>query len=152
MLDKEAKVQGVGVYAEFTKPGSTYQIFITPDCYTHAGTLIPMSLHRRVVTPITPKKQWKQTTLRHPALVEVVEAGQSVADENISTFTEERVRYALPLFYQLLSEGWTLRNKPLLIEISRYDADDIAKSKTPNKAIYRIHISRKAQGFPAELV
>lgn len=152
MLDKEAKVQGVGVYAEFTKPGATYQLFITPDCYTHAGTLIPMSLHRRVVTPITPKKQWKQTTLRHPALVEVVEAGQSVADENISTFTEERVRYALPLFYQLLSEGWTLRNKPLLIEISRYDADDIAKSKTPNKAIYRIHISRKAQGFPAELV
>lgn len=151
MLDKEAKVQGVGVYAEFTKPGATYQLLFTPDCYTHAGTLIPMALHRRVVTPLTPKKQWKQTTLRAD-LAEALESGSTLADESVSAFTEQRMRYALPLFYQLLSEGWTLRNKPLLIEVSRYDADDIAKSKTPNKALYRVHISRKAQGFPEELI
>lgn len=151
MLDKEAKVQGVGIYAEFTKPGATYQLLFTPDCYTHAGTLIPMTLHRRVVTPLTPKKQWKQTALRAD-LAEALESGSTLADESVSAFTEQRMRYSLPLFYQLLSEGWTLRNKPLLIEVSRYDADDIAKSKTPNKALYRVHISRKAQGFPEELI
>lgn len=152
MLDKEAKVQGVGVYAEFVKPGQAYQILFTPDCYTHAGTLIPMTLHRRIVTPMTPKKQWKQHTLRHDNLNHLVSSGDTLLDEAVPTFTEERMRYALPLFYQLLSEGWTLRNKPLLIEVSRYDADDIAKSKTPNKALYRVHISRKAQGFPEELI
>ena len=151
MLDKEAKVQGVGIYAEFTKPGATYQLLFTPDCYTHAGTLIPMTLHRRVVTPLTPKKQWKQTALRAD-LAEALESGSTLSDESVPAFTEQRMRYSLPLFYQLLSEGWTLRNKPLLIEVSRYDADDIAKSKTPNKALYRVHISRKAQGFPEELI
>lgn len=149
MLDKEAKVQGVGIYAEFTKPGATYQLMFTPDCYTHAGTLVPMSLHRRIVTPLTPKKQWKQTPVK---TVGVLTDDTRIEDDQLSTFTEERLRYAFPLFYQLMSEGWTLRNKPILIEISRYDADDIAKSKTPNKALYRVHISRKAQGFPEELI
>lgn len=152
MLDKEAKVQGVGIYAEFVKPGATYQVLLTPDCYTHAGTLVPMALNRRIVTPLTPKKQWKQTMLRYDMINQLVANGETLGDDKFSTFTEERMRYALPLFYQLLAEGWTLRNKPILIEVSRYDADDIAKSKTPNKALYRVHISRKAQGFPAELV
>ena len=152
MLDKEAKVQGVGVYAEFTKPGATYQLFFTPDCYTHSGTLISMALHSRIITKITPKKQWKQSTLRSSTIKSMVEEGKELLDFGVSSFTEERMRFSFSLFNYLLSEGWSLRNKPLMVEISRYDADDIAKSKTPNKAIYRIHISRKAQGFPAELV
>ena len=82
----------------------------------------------------------------------MVEEGKELLDFGVSSFTEERMRFSFSLFNHLLSEGWSLRNKPLLIEISRYDADDIAKSKTPNKALYRVHISRKAQGFPAELV
>jgi len=154
MLDKEKKVQGVAVYAEFRKSGQTMQLLITPDAYTNAGTLVPMALHRRVVTPITPKKQWKSTSFRNTQVKELVESGTgaTLGDDSISAFTDERVRYGLPYFDEILSGGWTLENKPILTEVSRHDTDDLAKGKTPNKVLYRIHISRKALGFPMELV
>ena len=152
MLDKEKKVQGVGVYAEFRKPGATMQLLITPDVYTHSGTLVPMALHRRVVTPITPKKQWKTTSFRNMIVKDMVESGKTLDDSERTIFVDERVRYALPYFDEVLKGGWSIQNKPILTEVSRHDADDLIKGKTPNKVLYRIHISRKALGFPAELV
>ena len=56
------------------------------------------------------------------------------------------------MFDELIKHGWKIRQKPILTEISRFDADDIAKGNTPNKVLYRINISRKSLGFPAELV
>lgn len=152
MLDKEKKVQGVAVYAEFANVGETMQVLITPDCYTSSGTLVPMSLHRRTITPLSPKKQWRSTPLRHDLVNEKLEAGTELPAEMISDFTEFRLRYGLSLFDQLLKHGWTIRNKPILTEISRFDADDLVKGNTPNKVLYRINISRKSLGFPAELV
>ena len=131
------------------------QVLITPDCYTNAGTLIPMAIHRRVVTPATPKKQWRTTSLRtNPSdVIEMIlTRGAVLADDEISDFTEKRMRYAFSMLDELLKHDWKIRNTPILTEISRYDADDIAKGNTPNKVLYRINISRKSQGFPAELV
>ena len=64
MLDKEKKVQGIAVYAEFRRAGQTMQLIVTPDTYTTTGNLVPMNLIRRVVTKDTPKKQWKISVLR----------------------------------------------------------------------------------------
>jgi hypothetical protein len=151
MLDKEKKVQGIAVYAEFRRTGQTMQLIVTPDAYTTAGTLVPMTLVRRVVTKETPKKQWKNSTLRGVDFTELHEAGVSLSDMAKAEFVERRMRHAIHFFDQILSQGWVIEQKPILVEVSRHDADDVAKGKTPNKIIYRIHISRKALGFP-ELV
>lgn len=152
MLDKEAKVQGVAVYAEFTRTGETTQMLITPDCYTNAGTLAPMAIHRRVITPASLKKQWRNNALRHEQLKDLLSLEQQLNDEQVSDFTETRMRYAFSFFDEMLRHGWTIRQEPILIEVSKYDADDIAKGDTPSRVLYRVGISRKALGFPKELV
>jgi hypothetical protein len=151
MLDKEKKVQGIAVYAEFRRAGQTMQMIVTPDAYTTTGNLVPMTLVRRVVTKDTPKKQWKISVLRGLELTEMIEAGTTITDMEKNEFTEKRVRHGLHVFDDLVRQGWAIEQKPVLVEVSRHDADDLSKGKTPNKIIYRVHISRKALGFP-ELV
>jgi hypothetical protein len=152
MLDKEAKVQGVAVYAEFTRAGETTQMLITPDCYTNTGVLTPMAIHRRVLTPASLKKQWRNNALRHEQVKELVATEQQLADEQVSDFTETRMRYAFSFFDEMMRHGWAIRKEPILIEVSKYDADDLAKGDTPSRVLYRVGISRKALGFPKELV
>lgn len=152
MLDKEAKVQGVAVYAEFVRAGETTQMLITPDCYTNVGTLTPMAIHRRVVTPVSLKKQWRNNALRHEQIKDLVSAGNTLADNEVVDFTETRMRYAFSFFDEMLRHGWTIRKEPILIEVSKFDADDLAKGTTPSRVLYRVGISRKALGFPKELV
>lgn len=153
MLNKEAKVQGVAIYAEFRKPGETMQIILTPDAYTTTGELMPMTLVRRVVTPETPKKQWRNTTLQNTPLKDLLENGvTTLADENKDEFTEMRMRHATHYFDRIITGGWAIEQKPILLEMSKHDADDLAKGKTPNKIIYRVGISRKALGFPENLI
>jgi hypothetical protein len=110
-----------------------------------------MTLIRRIVTKETPKKQWKNSTLRGLDVAELLAAGTTVPDLGKPDFTETRMRHAIHFFDQIISQGWTIEQKPILVEVSRHDADDLVKGKTPNKIIYRVHISRKALGFP-ELV
>ena len=154
MLDKEAKVQGVAVYAEFVRAGETTQMLITPDCYTNTGTLIPMAIHRRVVTPASLKKQWRSTSLRQmfDQVKEVHAVGTQMADEKITEFAENRMRYSFSFFDEMLKHGWVIRQEPILVELSKYDADDLVKGYTPSRVLYRVGISRKALGFPKELV
>jgi hypothetical protein len=153
MLNKEAKVQGIAIYAEFRKPGETMQLLLTPDAYTTTGELMPMNLVRRVVTPETPKKQWRNSVLQNAPLRELLEKGvTNLADENKDEFAEMRMRHALTYFDRIVAGGWVIEQKPILLEMSKHDADDLAKGKTPNKLIYRIGISRKALGFRENLV
>ena len=151
MLDKEKKVQGVAVYAEFRKPGQVMQILVTPDAYNSSGSLVPMAFHRRIVTPATPKRQWRNTSITSREVKDLIDNNQVLPDSDKDAFTENRMRYTTSYFDTILSNGWSMEKTPILTEISCHDADDIGKSKTPNKVLYRIHISRKALGFP-ELV
>lgn len=146
MLDKDKKVQGIAVYSEFIREGQTMQLIITPDAYTTDGRLMPMTIVRRVVTNITPKAQWKIISNGS------IDATTEISDFEKATFMEGRSRNIARIFDDLIRQNWKIENRPILIEMSRHDADDISKSKTPNKIIYRIHISRKALGFSESLV
>jgi len=151
MLDKEKKVQGVAVYAEFRKPGQVMQILVTPDAYNSSGSLVPMAFHRRIVTPSTPKRQWRNTSITSKEIKDLIDNNQVLPDSDKDAFAETRMRYTTSYCDTILSNGWVMEKTPILTEVSRHDADDIGKSKTPNKVLYRIHISRKELGFP-ELV
>jgi hypothetical protein len=151
MLDTEEKVQGVGVYVEFRQPGQTLQMFVTPDAYTNNGQLVPMSLHRRIVTPTTLKGPWKRVALESPEVLKLVASGNKILDKDIEAIIESRMKYGAPLLDEAVNKGWAAVEKPFVFEVSTYDADDLAADKTPNKILYRITLCRTALGYPAEL-
>lgn len=152
MLDTEQKVQGIGVYAEFSQPGQTMQMFITPDAYTNKGELTPMALHRRIITPAENKKAWKRIALDSPEVIGLVTSGGNLLDSGIERVIGDRMKYGIAIFEEMLNKGWTTVKNPFVFEVSSYDADDISADKTPNKILYRIYLVRAALGYPAELV
>lgn len=152
MLDTESKVQGIGVYAEFTQPGQTMQMFVTPDAYTSKGGLAPMSLHRRIITSDSTKKGWKRIALYSPEVLGLVASGGQLKDSGIERVIGDRMKYAIMLFEEMLNKGWTTVKNPFVFEVSSYDADDISADKTPNKILYRVYLVRAALGYPTELV
>lgn len=149
MLDLEKDVQGVALYAEFRKPGATMQLIITPDGYNEEGKQVPAALYRRVVTPDTPKKQWRSSKLRVTSKMrECADNGTTLADDERERIAEKRFSFAEQLFDGVISGGWSLEKEPLFIEASKKDMTDVRHGKTPNKMLYRINQTRKAQGFP----
>lgn len=145
-MDKDKAVQGVGVYAEFARPGATTQIILVPEGYTNEGTVVSANVIRRTITENTPKKQWKFSRLPEAS------GFGDVNDSNKILYADERMRYASSLFDQLLRGDWKMVKKPVLVEVSKKDYDSIYVSKTPTKLLYRISQSRVALDFPAELI
>jgi hypothetical protein len=145
-MDTEKSVQGVGLYAEFSRENATTQVIIVPDGYNTAGGLVKSSIIRRTITTHTPKKQWKFTKLSNSEIV-------SPADEaEREQYVDDRMTYATTLFDQLLRGEWELIKQPVLIEVSKKDYDSIHLTKTPTKMIYRVSQSRIALDFPADLI
>ncbi len=149
MLDTTRDVQGIALYVEFRKPGAMLQLFLTPDGYTTDGKEVPATLWRRVLTPSTPKKQWRNSGLSWRPVADL--NGEALPNEKKEEFAEKRMSFATQLFDSLLNGGWSMMKEPLLIETSKKDLDDVKMSKTPNKLLYRINQTRDAQGFPAEI-
>ena len=149
MLDTTKDVQGIALYAEFRKPGAMMQIMLTPDGYGVDGKAVPASLYRRVVTPTTPKKQWRSSSLSWKAIEEL--DGISISNEKTDEFANNRLAFATQLFDGIKNGGWTMTKEPLFIETSKKDLDDVKSAKTPNKLLYRVNLTRDAQGFPAEI-
>ena len=124
------------------------QLLITPDGYNEEGKEVPASLYRRVVTPNTPKKQWRSSSLGMSRIREYMDAGLALEEEKKEEMAEGRLAFATQLFDSLMTGGWAIEKEPLFIETSKKDMTDIRLGKTPNKMLYRINQTRKAQGFP----
>lgn len=149
MLDKNRDVQGIALYAEFRKPGAMLQMIVTPDGYALDDKEVPATLWRRVLTPATPKKQWRNSSLSWRAVGDL--NGEPLPTEKKEEFAEKRLSFATQLFDSLKSGGWSLTKEPLFIETSKKDLEDVKMGKTPNKLLYRINQTRDSQGFPAEI-
>lgn len=149
MLDVTKEVQGIALYAEFRKPGAVMQIFITPDGYSNDGKEVSASLYRRVITPSTPKKQWRNSNLNWKTISDL--GGVVLENDAREKFAESRLTFATQLFDGIKSGGWTLTQETLHIETSKKDLDDVRANKTPNKLLYRIKQTKDALGFPAEV-
>jgi hypothetical protein len=150
MLDNTKDVQGVGVYAEFRKPGATMQVIITPDGYTTDGKEVPANLFRRVVTPASPKKQWRNSPIPNQGITEL--GGVQLADDKKEAFASQRLFFAINLLDSVNDGNWQIVKDAFVIEVSKKDLEDIRTSKTPNKLLYRIGLVREANEFPTELI
>ena len=151
MLDATKDVQGVSLYAEFRKPGATMQIIVTPDGYNEEGKQVAGSLYRRVVTPSAPKKQWRSSSVSSNGVHDVIAASGQIEDSQIGEIAEQRLSFATQLFDGIIEGGWSITKKPLLIETSKKDLTDVRQGKTPNKLLYRVNLTKDAEGFPKEL-
>lgn len=151
MLDMTKDVQGITLYAEFRKPGAMMQLMFTPDGYNEEGKEVPAALYRRVLTPHTPKKQWRSSNISQTALREQKELGVFLENDKKDEFAEKRLAFATQLFDGIVNGGWTLTKKPLLIETSKKDLTEIRLGKTPNKLLYRVGLTKDAEGFPKEI-
>jgi hypothetical protein len=149
MLDATKDVQGIALYAEFRKPGAMMQLLLTPDGYGVDGKEVPASLYRRVITPTTPKKQWRSSALSWKSITDL--SGAPLDADKKDEFADTRLGFTIQLFDGIKNGGWEMTNTPLFIETSKKDLDDVKVQKTPNKMLYRINLTRDAQGFPAEI-
>jgi hypothetical protein len=150
MLDKEQNVQGLSVYAEFSKPGFRTEMFITPDGFTPTGDLVPATVFTRVVSKEKPKKLWRQTTIQFAD--EIAKIGEKELDlSQKEQYLSKRLEHLTSIFEGVVETGWEITSEPMLIETSLKDLQEVAKGETPIRVVYRINQSRKALGLPAEI-
>ena len=146
MLDREKRVQGYATYFEFAKPNGTIQLVLFPDAYSSSGHMTPAHAYWRQVDTWKPKRQWK----RHRLATTVQDL---VSDETqLLILANEKLLSLTFLLKPVFASGYQLVGKPLVVEISSKDIDDINERKTPTKVIHRVQQSRIASGFPADLV
>lgn len=150
MLDQEKPIQGVSVYAEFSKPGYRTEIFITPDGFSADNSLVPAKIFSRVVSKEKPKKLWQTYTIQlADDIAKINEKPLSPSDKE--TYVDKRLEHLNQVFVGLISNEWSMTKEPILIETSKNDLSEVQEGQTPVKVIYRINQSRKALGFPAEI-
>jgi hypothetical protein len=143
MQDVTKSVQGIAIYAEFVRSNATTQVIITPDGFGDDGQIIRSNVVRRTITSTSPRKQWRFS---------MIPEKKSVSADDKVLYADSRMEYATGLFDQLLSGGWQIIAKPILLETSKDDLVAIRQSKTPTKMIYRINQCRDVLGYPADLV
>lgn len=139
---------GKAVYLEFYKPGmsSTTQILFMPEGPASSHTIMNLSMYRRRINNITPRKTWRL----------VANAVSTTNARQTSLSTAEAVKQILnfsdPLFQSLESNGWKLRKEPIVVEVTPEDLECVKMSKTPYKVFGRIWKVRKHLGFPKEFI
>jgi len=149
MADKD-KVVGRALYAEFRSGAQTYQMIITPDGLTADGRNVPSTIYRRQVSATKPRRAWKTYAL--PKLQqEPTGVYTSMTEELALSQASSRLTYIESSFLRMEGYGYKLYMKPLIIEVSQADLDDIRASKTPYKILGRITRVRKALGFGEKL-
>lgn len=139
-------IQGVAIYAEWVKPETLTQIFITPDGFNSEGNFMRARMYRRVVSTSHPRKQWRSSPLMHSRRNDMPQEVLDDAEKARSRYTAKRIDSLNSIFFRLTIGGWTMNSEPLLIEVSKKDFDDMSKDKTPNKFLYRVDQSKKAKG------
>lgn len=157
-MDKTSHVQGYGLYLEYEKAytpdsASVQQVLVTPDGLLPDGTMVAMRIYRRRMNPGDGKKQWNHTKAYDGLRVDALTGAVEQLDEE--TWLKRgtlRLDYAENLFSSIVLQGWTLRNRPVVFEVSQIDLQDIHENKTPYKLMYRMQQSRLKAGFPVDPV
>lgn len=131
------------VYLEAVKSPATTQILIMPEGLTSSHVTVPMTIYRRRISALAPRKTWKQ--IAATATTTSTAASPSVGSEAILHFAE-------PLFNGLAVNGWKLYKAPIVVEVTPEDLEEARMSKTPYRVLGRVWKSRKALGFPKEFI
>lgn len=140
------KVVGKGVYLELVIPNNaqTTQVIVTPAGVNEKGKSVPMTITYRTVSKWSPRKQWRVSPVRtnDPDLAPSDKVAEML--NQTSRWVERQIAYA--------GEGMlSLREKPIVFEVTNIDLTDVSDWKAPASALRRILKARASLNFPAEL-
>jgi hypothetical protein len=158
-MDANTTIAGKALYLELINGDYTAQVLVVPEGITSKGSKQGMALLRRTVSKWSPRKTWQQdNSFTHQTELQT----KIVADGATSKFeqmdSEDALAVALEsllnthnLLDYLIPKEWTLRGKPIALEVSVADIDDLGSYSTPAALMRRLTRSRKAAGFPDDL-
>ena len=140
-------VQGRAVYLEVTHPsGAVTQVLIMPEGLTSAHAIAPLSMYRRRLTPMTPRKTW-----RHVASSITSARAKTTSTDN-PEIASSMLTFLTPMFDGFVTNGWSIRKEPVFVEVTAEDLEDSRQGKTPYKVFGRVWKARKFLGFPKEFI
>jgi hypothetical protein len=144
-------VQGAAVYLEFVKPDTTTQILIMPEGMTTSHRTVPMTVYRRRLSTMQPRKTWLAAASHTTSTLELV---PGIAKPPVTTEEVQDVMlsFLFPLMRSMNTNGYKLYKVPVIVEVTAEDLECARNSKTPYKAMARVWKARKALGFPKEYV
>lgn len=158
-MDANTTVSGKALYLELVNGDYTAQVLVVPEGITSKGSKQGMALLRRTVSKWSPRKTWQQDnsfTYQSELQTKIVADGATSKFEQMDS--EDAMAVALEsllnthnLLDYLIPKEWTLRAKPIALEVSVADIDDLSNYATPAALMRRLTRSRKAAGFPDDL-
>jgi hypothetical protein len=144
------QLAGMGIYLELPngRGDQTTQILITPEGKTEKGVDVNVAVISRTVAEWSPRAQWRTSFIR-PTAKTPEELATTTPNAMATDFAEQIERI---LKRQMMYGLSTLRNKPIVFELTDVDYTDIADWKAPASALRRIQKARVALTFPEKLV
>jgi hypothetical protein len=146
MADKD-KVIGKALYLEFRSTGQTYQVLLTPDGISSNGRAVPVTMYRRQISKLKPRRAWKTYSLPALPVNSFGAYDQAASKDEATNIVDSRLSYMATTFTQLNSYHYKLYKQPLFIEVAQEDLESIRLSKTPYKILGRITRVRRTLGF-----
>lgn len=136
---------GRALYLELRRDTDVSQVILTPQMYnpTRDSNLKPYIISRSL-RPDTQRKGWRYSS--GPRLNFISKTGEDIA-AGITQVTNQ-LKWAAPLISGYVAGGWKIVNKPIVVEVSTEDIDDIYAKKTPTALVRRILKARGEAGFP----
>ena len=158
-MDANTTVVGKALYLELTNGDYTAQVLLTPEGIISNSSKQPIALLRRTVSRWSPRKTWQHDNAAYSnveLMSKVVADGATMkfvelSDDDATKVALESLVATTDLLTYLASKDWTLRAKPIALEVSVADLDDLSKFETPAALMRRLTRSRKAAGYPDDL-
>jgi hypothetical protein len=159
---------GVALYVEASRDMSSTahnkyctQVLIMPEYKPAGGTLVPMTMYRRRISALEPRKTWRHfsspmTTAKahekHSALV-TDDLHQAVVNDMVFFLRSTFDTLAEPATAHTTSATrYSIVGEPILVEVTAADIEDVRLGKTPYKTFGRVWKCRKKLGFPTDFL
>lgn len=140
-------VAGKALYLELRSGDYTTQLILTPEGFTTSNKLVPLTLYRRRISKVQPRKTWKQISANQSPECDSMGKIAQYSIEQATLVARDKVSFTDSLFNQLVNNGWVVYKQPIVVEVTPEDLDDVRLGKTPYKILGRITRCRRTLGF-----
>jgi hypothetical protein len=143
----DTKVIGKALYLEMRNGLHTMQLIMTPEGFNTTNKLVPMTIYRRRISKVQPRKTWKQISAHTAPECDASGKIAQYSLEQATLVVKDKLSFTDSIFNQLVMQGWSLHGKPIVVEVTPEDMDDVRMGKTPYKILGRITRCRRVLGF-----
>ena len=143
-------VVGHAVYLEFVRAGITTQVILMPEATGTSHSRARMTMYRRRITKHV-RKTWK-SSIAGTTSFEMITTPTGADAPTRDEIVDRLLTFIQPLLRSLTTNEYVLYGKPIVVEVTAEDVEQARLHKTPYKVISRITKTRKALGFPSDIV